>query len=180
VGWDDVMQDGEKRYELLDISAVAVPGDAAALIERHRRGWDSVRQALDSVLDESEEGPEWRDVASEMADIFAPDPEDTDDERHKRYNALLPHYRRLGKEPPEFMARADLVALTPDLVRGLFLEGEAEFYRAPLEAVTKADLEALKAEVMELLKAAEPAPEPDPLEEAYNAIMEENDDGTTE
>jgi len=73
VGWDTVAADEsgawvpvrslgrtvdeeEMRFDLLDISAVPVPGDPGALMERERAGWRSVRGAVDEVLGEARSG----------------------------------------------------------------------------------------------------------------------------
>ena len=44
VGWDTIELDGRQRYDLLDLSAVPVPGDPSAIMERaagqaYRRYW---------------------------------------------------------------------------------------------------------------------------------------------
>ncbi len=44
VGWDTSEVDGRTHYELLDVSAVPVPGDPDALMERNKRG---LRQLLE-------------------------------------------------------------------------------------------------------------------------------------
>jgi len=59
VGWDDVRIEDEPGYDLLDISAVPVPGDPDALMERQARGYARLREDLDLVLGERS------DVASE-------------------------------------------------------------------------------------------------------------------
>lgn len=110
------------RYELLDISGVPVPGDPDALIERQIR---ALKQTLEDITPElvGAEG-EWEELAAEMAGLFVPAPEESDDERKRRYQALLPKYRRMGKVPPEFRTVEELEALSAEEIRGLFLEGE--------------------------------------------------------
>lgn len=68
----------------------------------------------------------WEEVAAAMVAVLDPDSEDTDKARRRRYNSLLPAYRRLGKVAPEYMTGVDLRALGPDEWAGLWLEGELE------------------------------------------------------
>lgn len=114
------------RAELLDISAVPIPGDPDALVEREFRAL----QALMEDQGNSGEG-HWEALAAGMVAVFTPGPDDTDEAREKQYRALLPGYRRLGKTPPEFRAKADLEPLSALEVRGLFLEGEADSIALP-------------------------------------------------
>lgn len=106
--------------ELLDISGVPVPGDPDALIERELR-------ALKALVEAETEGDGeglWRETAAAMVAVFRPGPDETDAEREKRYRALLPKYRRLGRTAPEFLTLEELRGLGTEEVRGLFLEGE--------------------------------------------------------
>lgn len=67
----------------------------------------------------------WERVSAAMVDVFKVTGDDADDkQRRRRYNALLPKYRRLDKFPPEFLSADELRALGPDEWRGLWLEGE--------------------------------------------------------
>lgn len=50
VGWDVIEHEGGRRYDLLDISAVPVPGDPDALMERQREGLRSLQRQIDTVL----------------------------------------------------------------------------------------------------------------------------------
>jgi len=50
VGWDNFEVDGRTMHELLDISAVPVPGDPDALIQRQVRGMRNLQDAIDLVL----------------------------------------------------------------------------------------------------------------------------------
>lgn len=62
VGWNDVEIDGGIRHELLDLSAVPVPGDPNALIQRELAGLRNLHSALASVLEtpaeDNEDSPE--------------------------------------------------------------------------------------------------------------------------
>ena len=72
VGWDEVaaneagewvparslgraVSEDEIRYDLLDVSAVPVPGDPGALMERERAGLRGLRVMLDEALGEGDE-----------------------------------------------------------------------------------------------------------------------------
>jgi hypothetical protein len=50
VGWDDVKRNGTVYYDLLDISAVPVPGDPDALMMRERAGLRNLHQTLGKKL----------------------------------------------------------------------------------------------------------------------------------
>lgn len=52
VGWEEHGDGDELRYELLDISAVPVPGDPDALMERQQAGLRSLRRDIDALLSE--------------------------------------------------------------------------------------------------------------------------------
>ena len=124
VGWNNVKRGGDTWHELLDISAVPVPGDPDALIARQVR-------ALQELLtdDDAPEGPtgepSWAETAGAMLRLFLPDGDNPDDEaRRVRYNALLPAYRRYGRVAPEFLDATTLAALTTEQLQGLFLGDE--------------------------------------------------------
>ena len=139
VGWDTLewtrLEEGEARMrvtsaELLDISAVSVPGDPDALM---RRTYDALKKAgyplptspLEGGGERKKTGEDvWEEVAAEMAAIFDQACEDPDEERERRYNSLLPKYRRLGKTAPEFLGLDVVRALSQAELAGLFLEGE--------------------------------------------------------
>lgn len=154
VGWDTVRENGETLYDLLDISAVPVPGDPDALMERQRVGLRDLSSALARVLDQGETDttpeddttddttnddttpdgdppPEetWSNLAAAMVRLFVPSSDDgleEDDTREAQYKALLPKYRRMGRVPPEFLPGETLTALGLAELRGLFLEGEPD------------------------------------------------------
>lgn len=130
VGWNTLQVKPSKgmdaprisEAELLDISAVPVPGDPDALIERQ---YAALRTYFESDTAPAVED-DWKELASRMVALFRPSSEDTDEERQKQYRALLPAYRRAGKTAPEFRALNELAALGDEEIRGLFLEGEME------------------------------------------------------
>jgi HK97 family phage prohead protease len=69
----------------------------------------------------------WPGTALQMARLYLDMTDDADDdERVKRYRVLERRYRLLGKEAPEFLARAQLCLLDEETIRGLFLAGEGD------------------------------------------------------
>lgn len=66
----------------------------------------------------------WRSAAAEMVSAFTRGSGDSDDERRRAYRVLLPTYRHLGKEAPEWIDGAELDALDDDNWRALFVAGE--------------------------------------------------------
>lgn len=66
----------------------------------------------------------WRGVAAAMGRLFQADTQIPEADRRGCYNHLARHYQQFDREPPEFRSRSELAAIGPDLVRGLFLEGE--------------------------------------------------------
>lgn len=166
--------------DLLDISGVPVPGDPEALMERQRVGLRGLWRELDEVLgtdsreatdgdggtdgdgergarEREEDGEsQWSEVAASMVALFAKRLEDPDEDRLRAYNALLPRYRRLGKIAPEFRRAEELVALTPELVRGLFLEGEAELAGVVFSEPEPDPLEGIEAQLRAMLGEGPP------------------------
>lgn len=145
VGWNFV-QDGKKRkMDLLDVSGVPVPGDPDALMERQ---YEALKRMFEAKGDETGDGgrktgkedpkdrydaevrgeqePVWETIAAEMVEIFLSPGDESDELRERRYRALLPKYRRLGKVAPEFLTVEELSALDEKEIRGLFLENEAD------------------------------------------------------
>lgn len=187
------------RAELLDISAVAIPGDPKALMERQKRAladfgrdllraiepddadaratqdrqqraaipyaktpladegaaWDGpaqmamcdgaadlraicawVETGADPELKQSYKLPHhmaggehaavWRGVAAAMARLMQGGIDIPDGDRRAVYTHLRRHYQDFDKEAPEFRSGADLAALGPAEIRGLFLEGEPD------------------------------------------------------
>lgn len=118
----ELTEDGVRvSYDLLDISGVNVPGDPDALMERELRALEALREAGTAEAEAL-----WSEIAAEMVVIFRAGVEEADEVRLKRYRALLPRYRRLGKTPPEFLSNEELAGLGEEELRGLFLEGEIE------------------------------------------------------
>jgi len=70
VGWDENEVDGKVQYELLDISAVPVPGDPDALMERQIAG-------LRRMFEEWTQRPETEDRGPEEAVVEPGDAEET-------------------------------------------------------------------------------------------------------
>ncbi len=130
VGWDTLERDADRvtKADLLDISAVPIPGDPNALMERQVRGLHSVTDYLSTLIDEPDrpQGDDadavWLGTALRMARLFRPTANEAFDAA--TYRRLCRSYERLGKTPPE--QPDDLAALSVAEVRGLFLEGEAE------------------------------------------------------
>lgn len=137
VGWDTIIPPGKHMHEvtkdqirldLLDISAVPVPGDPDALMERQIRAI----QKLDTILTEISDAPDeprgieaqvqWEGTALRMVRLFLAGIDDEFDDR--AYRRIEREYRRLGKTAPDVPEH--LAALDLDTLRGLFLEGEPE------------------------------------------------------
>lgn len=135
VGWDTQqvepgkgMNDAARvtRAELLDISAVNIPGDPNALMERQKRALaDNARELLTLVDDAAPtESATWEQVSSQMVSLYASTAQRPDTERQREYRRLSREYARHGKTAPEWMALHDLEVLGADEIRGLFLAGE--------------------------------------------------------
>lgn len=175
-------------YDLLDVSIVSVPADDSALAERARAARALLEQAEQIIagdadggdmpldvadsddVERSVETPDaqparsaepdtWERVAAAMVAVFTVDGDDADDKaRRRRYNALLPKYRRLDKFPPEFLTADELRAIGPDEWRGLWLEGEVtERAGAVLNARNRERLAAARDAIDEVLASAETA-----------------------
>jgi hypothetical protein len=138
VGWDTQQVEPPKgasdaarvtKAELLDISAVNIPGDPGALMERQKRAMaDAARELITLVDDAAPESATWNEVSSAMVSLFASTAQRPDTERQREYRRLSREYARHGKTAPEWMPLHDLEVLGPDEIRGLFLEGEADAY----------------------------------------------------
>lgn len=128
VSWDPV--DGKNR--LLEISAVPIPMDPDALMERQKRGLADIGKTLSTLIDEEQQLSHsdaealWVGTACQMVRLFRRDASDAESVRLQHYKRLSRSYERLGKVAPEFLGAAELAALDPDTWRGLFLEGEDE------------------------------------------------------
>lgn len=129
VGWEDIGQGQNIKHELLDISAVPVPGDADALMERQLRGLADVGKRLAELADENADGePVWEDTAIVMMRLFDPSVQMPERDRKRLYNSLERRYRKLGKTAPGYMPADQLVTLGGEELRGLFLEGEPDLW----------------------------------------------------
>lgn len=156
VGWDTLdfkPDDAQEPWsggkvlsaELLDISAVNVPGDPGALMERQKRAL--ALQAHDILkLVEPEDDPAnfkeskptgaaakaatarttWPEVAAQMVRLLHPFVQGPDDERRAVYDQLVKDYSFHGKTAPEFLSAQEVDALSVDDIRAHCLEGEPE------------------------------------------------------
>lgn len=130
VGWDTYKSENNStRNELLDVSAVPMPGDPDALMERQRRSLANLGEALTQLIDDEPDDLQgfdaqavWEGTALRMARLFTTAADDGFDERV--YRQLERQYRRLGKTAPEVPPRLDAMSVTE--IRGLFLAGEPD------------------------------------------------------
>ena len=129
VSWDAI--DGKNH--LLEISAVPIPMDPDALMERQKRGLADIGKTLTKILEEDDKQTSthdaealWTGTAYQMVRLFRPDANDAESVRLATYKRLCRLYDRQGKTAPEFLGRDELAALDPDVWRGLFLCGEQE------------------------------------------------------
>lgn len=140
VGWDTLESEPDTsrktagtvtRADLLDISAVPVPGDPGALKERQLRSLADMGRWLESVIEDPEnDTPEdeavWTGTAAAMVRLYLPDASESEGERQRTYKRLTRAYDRMGKTAPEYLPLDQVDALGTDQVRGLFLSGEAD------------------------------------------------------
>lgn len=152
------------EQELLDISAVAVPGDPDALKRMAQRGLASdLTDLLAKLSDEPQQAADvseyvWPGVALRMAQLYL-DTDEDDTEREPRYRAYVRQYRELGKEPPEWMTRSQLSLLDVPLIRGLFGAGEGELLgwdKEPVAPVAVSHEDAERAFLARFMPTAEP------------------------
>ena len=130
VGWDSLEVDGRRvtKANLLDISAVPVPGDPDALMERQIRGLASIGEKLIELTDEPDApvGDDaeavWQGTALRMARLFTSAADDAFNDQE--YRRLCRTYQRLGKTPPEVPGHVDKLGVAE--LRGLFLAGEPD------------------------------------------------------
>lgn len=164
IGWDTLEMERSdnpnvfgvvKKWELLDISGVPVPGDPDALKERQARalnalGYDLIQEFGDDGDDiDPDDVIGWRGTAALMVRLFSA-PIGTESERKREYSRLARRYRTFGKAEPEFLTADQIAGLGDAELRGLFLEGEADTFAdlfpetragAVLSARNKSDLE---------------------------------------
>lgn len=198
------------KAELLDISAVPVPGDPGALMERQKR---ALAVMAKEILDEIEPPPlapiepivpnpnpessaraTWEDIAPQMVRLMTPFAQRPDDERKADWQRLVREYERLRKTPPEFITQSDLDALGVDEVRGVFLEGEPESFASVFDAITtragavlsqrnRSDLDqaiALITGVLERSKSTKPADDEPTDDERAAVFLQELANGLAE
>ncbi len=128
VSWDAV--DGKNH--LLEISAVPIPMDPDALMERQKRGLADLNKSISKILDDDTQQPTtdaealWVGTAYQMVRLFRADASEAESVRLQTYRRLNRCYERQGKTAPEFMGAAELAALDAETWRGLFLAGEAD------------------------------------------------------
>lgn len=146
VGWDTLESNGKRitKSELLDISAVNVPGDPGALIQRQARALAALNKTIDEILHaETDDGEaEWQRAARQMTRVFDVSAWTSERERREAFNSAEKAYRKHGKKSPEWLERDYLHALDVDEVRGLFLEDELMLYPEAFEARAGAVLSA--------------------------------------
>jgi hypothetical protein len=152
VGWNPLKTRGRDvaEWELLDISAVPVPGDADALIQRQLR-------ALRAIGAEPEtDTPAWETVAGDMAALYLFPLERSARNWRAAYHRLARDYEQLDKVPPERLQPEYLATLDSEALHGLFLEDEATllpdlFQQAaqraalPLPPALRANLEQMRS-----------------------------------
>lgn len=127
VSWDTIKEGEDMRNQLLEFSMVPVPMDPASLPVRQRAAMRDLAQRLLDATDEPDTDEDgWHEVASQMVRLVREVADDS--ERLSEYRRLERQYRKLSKEPPEFMTCSQLAGLTVHELRGLFLEGEADMY----------------------------------------------------
>lgn len=127
VSWDSI--DG--RNHLLEISAVPIPMDPDALMERQKRGLADIGRTLAALTDDPKPASAdaeaiWVGTAYQMVRLFRRDASDAESARVQTYRRLVRAYERQNKTAPEFLGAAELAALDDGTWRGLFLAGEAE------------------------------------------------------
>ena len=139
VGWDTIemapsdnpnMAGRVTKADLLDISAVPVPGDPSALKERQMRSIADVARWMESVIEtDDDEDPEpdeaaWTGTAVSMARLYLADASESEPERKRTYKRLARAYERMGKTAPEYLPLSTVDRLSLDELRGLFLANE--------------------------------------------------------
>lgn len=126
----ELPKDIKVQHELLDISAVNVPGDPDALMERQYQRLRALYEEEPADAAAAAVGLQWEEAACLMVRALDPGALLTDDQRRKAYNRAERFYRQLGKRAPELLGSSHLAALGPEELRGLYLEGEPELWPA--------------------------------------------------
>lgn len=155
VGWDVILPEGKTlrdvspedvKLDLLDVSAVPIPGDPSALMLRQKRALAALGREFLELADEKPDDTEdpakpnpdpkpgdaarasWDETSAAMAKLFRPYAQRPDAERQTDYQRLCRDYRRHGKTAPEFLTQDECDAFDGDTLRGHFLEGEPELH----------------------------------------------------
>ena len=197
VGWDtQAMEPSETtgsrgrvtRADLLDISAVPVPGDPNALIARQARALAAIAEAVDPDTTKPEPATAgWSDTAAAMVSLYLDTAEGRGYDFADRYRTLARAYEKAGKVAPEFMEPVALEAIGVAGLRGLFVEGEPdampEAFESRAGAVLSrenvADLEEAAALIMRVVeRGRKPKPmddderstEPEPIAEPDDTL----------
>ena len=154
----------ERQYQVLKRifevdSGQSTPAEAGQAVDRIQNSGLSFEDLgkekfEDDAATRGEQEPVWEKVAAEMVGIFLSPGDESDELRERRYRALLPKYRRLGKVAPEFLTAEELSALDEKEIAGLFLEGEVEGERLKAKGESVEDLGLSFEEVKEKLDSA--------------------------
>jgi hypothetical protein len=144
VGWDTQAMEpspvaGSRgrvtRADLLDISAVPVPGDPNALIARQARALAAIAEAVDVPATTPEPTTAgWSGTAAEMVALYRDTAQGRGYDVADRYRHLARAYDRAGKIAPEYLEPEALEALGVEGVRALFLEGEPDMFPDAFES----------------------------------------------
>lgn len=144
VGWDtQAMEPSDTtnsrgrvtRADLLDISAVPVPGDPNALIARQARALAAIAEAVDIPATKPEpEAAGWLRTAADMVALYRDTANGKGYDFAERYRRLARDYDRAGKVAPEFLEPTTLEVLGVEGIRALFVEGEPDMMPDAFEA----------------------------------------------
>jgi len=188
------------KNELLDISAVAVPGDPGALAERQARALSDISHEFSKRVDlllsdngnaddgDHDEAP-WDDTAILMMRLFMPSLPMSERDRRRAYNRLAAQYRRAGKTAPEWLSVESLDPLGVAELRGLFLEGEPDLFPtlfteqragAVLSSRNKNDLLEACRLIQGVVDRAEKAPPPQDEDTSDPNVVTDSENGGRE
>ena len=115
----------DKEDDELDVPATA-QATADEIVERLLEVLGQKRTTEAEEPMETKASPDPDRTAGAMLAVFDRGSDDADDVREKAYRALLPKYKRLGWEAPEFEPMGTLRALDDENWRALFLSGELQ------------------------------------------------------
>lgn len=157
------------RAELLDISAVPIPGDPNALLQRQQR---ATQQYTVEVPDIEITIPVWRGVATAMVDLLR-DRDMAAEKRHRLYISLERAYKVLGQTAPEYLSAEDMAGFGEAEIRGLFLAGEMRA-GAMLNTRNRSELAQAVTLIQGVLERAvkEELPDEDDLQPQPSAALE--------